>query len=267
MINPDIYIINLNKSPERLDFMRKQLQDINLKFCRVQGVDGSQINTKNLAKYQAHSAQSNLHYQTLNAGEIGCALSWHKTWKLIADNTNNCAIALEDDVLLLDNFISTITPLLSLDNENIIIDLSGKKGSIIAQIKTVITDTGSVKLIRYQTPTLGNQGAIYGKKAMQIFQNKIQNFKAPVDTLQQMLWLHGVQTWSLENGCVSHQDDLVGGSVININKRKITKLNKLKRELLRPLWRGFIIIKNFKHNLSINSTQKLTPPPAYQNIN
>jgi hypothetical protein len=34
----------------------------------------------------------------------------------------------------------------------------------------------------------------------------MQNFKAPVDTLQQMLWQHNVQTWSLEIGCLSHQD-------------------------------------------------------------
>jgi glycosyl transferase family 25 len=256
MINPDIYIINLNKSPERLAFMSKQLQDINLKFYRVQGIDGTQIDTKDLGKYQADSALSNLHYQTLNAGEIGCALSWHKTWKLITDNANNCAIALEDDVLLFDNFISTITPLLSLDNENIIIDLSGKKGSIIAETKIITTNIGSIKLIRYQTPPLRNQGAIYGKKALQIFQNKIQHFKAPVDTLQQMLWLHDVQTWSLENGCINHKDNLVGGSVININKRKITKLNKLKRELSRPLWRGFIIMKNFIYNLNSNSKSK-----------
>jgi glycosyl transferase family 25 len=256
MINPDIYIINLNKSQERLAFMSKQLQDINLKFYRVQGIDGSQINAKDLAEYQTNSVQSNLHYQTLNAGEIGCALSWHKTWKLITDNTNNCAIALEDDVLLFDNFISTITPLLNLDNENIIIDLSGKKGSIIAETKIITTDIESIKLIRYQTPPLCNQGAIYGKKALQIFQNKIQNFNAPVDTLQQMLWLHDVQTWSLENGCISHKDDLVGGSVINISKSKINKLNKLKRELLRPLWSGFIIMKNFIYNLGSNSKRK-----------
>jgi hypothetical protein len=119
------------------------------------------------------------------------------------------------------------------------IDLSGKKGMIEKQRKNI----NGVVLIRYQTPPLGNIGSIYGKIATKIFLNRMQHFKAPVDTLQQMLWLHNVQTWSLDKGCISHQDFEVGGSTISTKKKKLS--TKIKNELSRPLWRAWIIIRNF----------------------
>ncbi|WP_225879249.1 hypothetical protein [Isorropodon fossajaponicum symbiont] len=101
--------------------------------------------------------------------------------------------------------------------------------------------------IRYQTPPLKNQGAIYGKLAVQVFFNKMQNFKAPVDTLQQMLWFHNVQTWSFDKGCLSHQDFKVGGSTISTKKKKLSA--KIKNELSRPpLWRMWIVTRNFLSN-------------------
>jgi hypothetical protein len=41
-----------------------------------------------------------------------------------------------------------------------------------------------IVLLKLPCILLGNLGAIYGKLAAQVFLNKMQNFKAPVDTLQ-----------------------------------------------------------------------------------
>jgi hypothetical protein len=68
----------------------------------------------------------------------------------------------------------------------------------------------SVRCIKDSTPPLGNLGAIYGKLAAQVFLNKMQNFKAPVDTLQQMLWQHNVQTWSSKTKRVFTPRGLLG---------------------------------------------------------
>jgi hypothetical protein len=56
-----------------------------------------------------------------------------------------------------------------------------------------------------------------------------------------MIWRHGVQTWSLERGCLTHQTQEVGGSTIQ-NKKRISI--KLKNELMRPLYRMKIIARN-----------------------
>lgn len=218
--------------------MHQQLSQLKIAFERIDALDGMKIAAKTLRKYQQQSKKSYLHYATLSAGEIGCALSWHKAWALVAKHNSKACVVLEDDVKLHDNFKNTIEKLSKSLDDNIIIDLSGKKGFLIKATKTI----NGIKLIRYHTPPLNNQGQIYGKKACQIFLNKIQNFKAPVDTLQQMLWLHDIKTWSLATGCLSHQDSEIGGSTISVKKKKLS--TKLKKELLRPFWRGFIVIRN-----------------------
>ncbi|KAA0440258.1 MAG: glycosyltransferase family 25 protein [Candidatus Thioglobus sp.] len=240
-----ILIINLQRSPDRLEYMRGQLLGVGLDFERIDGVDGANLNEKILEQMQKQSRRSFLHYAVLNAGEIGCAMSWHKVWTQIAEQEAAARIALEDDVELADNFVSCTSKLLAAPIENIIIDLSGKKGFLPVERKTI----NGIKLVRYQTPPLKNQGQIYGKQACQILLNKAQNFKAPVDTLQQMHWLHNVQTWSLEVGCLRHQDAAVGGSTITTSKKPL--IAKLKKELSRPLWRGFIVIRN------LNTTGKV----------
>jgi glycosyl transferase family 25 len=237
-----IYIINLDRSPDRLHYVSKQLSKIEAPCERIVAVDGSQLEVEALQYYQRQSKRSWSHYTTLSAGEIGCALSWHSAWQITSEHKSKACIVLEDDIKIHSNFKSTINTLFKNLDENIVIDLSGKKGVIEKERKNI----DDITLILYQTPPLGNLGAIYGKLATQVFLNKMQNFKAPVDTLQQMLWQHNVQTWSLEIGCLSHQDCDVGGSTIATQKKKI--LSKVKKELCRPLWRAWIIIKNLLSN-------------------
>lgn len=232
-----IFIINLETSTKRLHYISKQLDSINIPFVRIDAIDGNKISAKKLQMYQQES-QSMLHYAALNPGEIGCSMSWQAAWKEIYQQNSKACVVLEDDVELHDNFNSTIVALFDDIDENIVIDLSGKKGFYIKERKTI----NGVKLVRYQTPPLKNQGGIYGKNAAQRLTDKISHFAAPVDTLRQMIWLHNVQTWSLEVGCLSHRTQEVGGSTIQTKKKGFSKL---KKELLRPLWRFYIIVRNY----------------------
>lgn len=234
-----IYVINLDRSTNRLSYMDKQLSKLKMPFTRIAAIDGSQIQHKILQGYQQQSKHSWVHYTSLSAAEIGCALSWHNAWRIVSTHSSKACVVLEDDVKIHDNFKNVVEILFQHLDENIVIDLSGKKGMIEKQRKII----NGITLIRYQTPPLRTTGSIYGGgNATKNFLNRIQHFKAPVDTLQQMLWLHNVQTWSLDKGCISHQDFEVGGSTISTKKKLSTKI---KTELSRPLWRAWIIIRNF----------------------
>jgi hypothetical protein len=142
-----------------------------------------------------------------------------------------------------DNFTQTISKLEKNLNKDIVIDLSGKQGFLEKERKII----NGITLIRYSTPPLGNQGAIYGKNAAERLLANVAEFKSPSDTLRQMIWRHGVQTWSLELGCLSHQTQEVGGSTIQ-NRKKI--FTKIKNELMRPIYRGAIIVRNIFSDLT-----------------
>ena len=237
MITIPIYVINLERATRRLDYISEQLLKYNIKFKRINAIEGVKLDGKLLKKYQNQSKYTAQHYSMLSPGEIGCSLSWHKSWALASNADGQAIIVLEDDVQIADNFTQIISKLEKSLDKDIVIDLSGKQGFLEKERKIV----NGITLIRYSTPPLGNQGAIYGKNAAEQLLANVAEFKSPSDTLRQMIWRHGVQTWSLERGCLTHQTQEVGGSTIQ-NKKRISI--KLKNELMRPLYRMKIIARN-----------------------
>jgi len=237
MITIPIYVINLERATRRLDYISEQLLKYNIKFKRIDAIEGVKLESKLLKKYQNQSKYTAQHYSMLSPGEIGCSLSWHKSWALASNADGQAIIVLEDDVQIADNFTQIISKLEKSLDKDIVIDLSGKQGFLEKERKIV----NGITLIRYSTPPLGNQGAIYGKNAAEQLLANVAEFKSPSDTLRQMIWRHGVQTWSLERGCLTHQTQEVGGSTIQ-NKKRISI--KLKNELMRPLYRMKIIARN-----------------------
>ena len=237
MITTPVHVINLERATRRLDYISGQLLKNSIEFKRIDAIEGVKLESEALEDYQNQSKYSFQHYSALSPGEIGCSLSWHKAWDLASNADNQAIIILEDDVEISDNFIQTISKLEKSLNKDIVIDLSGKQGFLEKERKII----NGITLIRYSTPPLGNQGAIYGKKSAERLLANVAEFKSPSDTLRQMIWRHGVQTWSLERGCLSHQTQEVGGSTIQNRKRIYTKL---KNELMRPIYRGGIIVRN-----------------------
>jgi len=243
MITTPVHVINLERATRRLDYISGQLLKNSIEFKRIDAIEGVKLESEALEDYQNQSKYSFQHYSALSPGEIGCSLSWHKAWDLASNADNQAIIVLEDDVEISDNFTKTICALEKDHNENIVIDLSGKQGFLEKERKII----NGITLIRYSTPPLGNQGAIYGKKSAERLLANVAEFKSPSDTLRQMIWRHGVQTWSLERGCLSHQTQEVGGSTIQNRKRIYTKI---KNELMRPIYRGAIIARNIFFDLT-----------------
>jgi len=232
-----VYVINLERAKRRLDYISTQLLRDGIEFNRIEAVDGRKLDSETLRDYQNQSRHSFQHYSTLSAAEIGCSLSWHKAWKLAAGSSSDAVIVIEDDVELSDEFTQIISKLGMELNKNIVIDLSGKRGFLERERKII----NGITLIRYSTPPLGNQGAIYGKNAAKRLLNSVAEFGSPSDTLRQKIWRHRVITWSLERGCLSHQTDAVGGSTIQNRKQVSTKI---KNELMRPFYRCCTVVRN-----------------------
>ena len=243
MITIPVYVINLERATRRLDYISGQLLKYNIKFKRIDAIEGIKLESKSLKNYQNQSKYTVQHYSMLSPGEIGCTLSWHKAWALASNADNQAIIVLEDDVEISSNFIQTISKLEKNLNKDIVIDLSGKQGFLEKERKII----NGITLVRYSTPPLGNQGAIYGKNAAERLLANVAEFKSPSDTLRQMIWRHGVQTWSLELGCLSHQTQEVGGSTIQNKKRMPVKI---KNELMRPIYRCIIIARNIYFDMT-----------------
>lgn len=90
----NIYVINLDRSPERLRHMETTLGEHGLGFTRVVGVDGAELDA------ETYEAISHFGTRRLSRGEIGCFLSHRACWSRIADGAAAHGVVFEDDVVL-----------------------------------------------------------------------------------------------------------------------------------------------------------------------
>jgi glycosyl transferase family 25 len=91
------YVINLDRAPERLAFMRSQFQRLGHHFERVAAVDAKLMGAAELDAFR--DARGSDHRGHIwNPPQIGVFLSHIKTWRLIAAGSDPYAAIFEDDV-------------------------------------------------------------------------------------------------------------------------------------------------------------------------
>lgn len=97
MLSLPCYLINLDRSPDRLAFMQGQLAAIGLTAERIAAVDGARLSPEQIA-----AAQSPFRYlvkgRTFTPGQVGCWLSHRIAWQKLVDSGAEMALILEDDV-------------------------------------------------------------------------------------------------------------------------------------------------------------------------
>ncbi len=124
-----IYVINLDRSQERLKNIDQQLKSYNLKYTRFAAVDGYDINLTNKSngdlgtgrdiKNKNYKLDSKYEYEIqtnygklthkpttpiLTAGELGCSCSHLHILQNIVKNNIKYSLILEDDITLTNNF-------------------------------------------------------------------------------------------------------------------------------------------------------------------
>ena len=122
-----IYVISLDRTPERLQFIKQQMNRFHIEFEHFHAVDGKymkiiDINGKELSKmrkgctyfiehpkYEGAGFHFLFSKRHLTPGECGCFLSHRAVWQEIAKKNIKRAVILEDDLTLFDNFKDTLS--------------------------------------------------------------------------------------------------------------------------------------------------------------
>ena len=87
------YLINLDRSIDRLEAMKIRLKTIGVDFERVSGIDGNKFPP---VDYTTKSPNARYPHH-LSAGEIACFLSHKKCWELLIKSNEEWALILEDN--------------------------------------------------------------------------------------------------------------------------------------------------------------------------
>jgi collagen beta-1,O-galactosyltransferase len=111
----EVYLINLNRRPERLRKMEEILHLVGIRFNRIEAVDGQNLTQAQLSSMEFMPGYLDpFHKRPMKLGEIGCFLSHYKVWEDITHNEHQRSIVLEDDVRFTQNgtlmFVLNIQP-------------------------------------------------------------------------------------------------------------------------------------------------------------
>ncbi len=101
-----IWVLNLERSRDRREYMEQQLGKLNCQFEIIPAVDGEYLSSEELKYYSAQQAIKTIGRE-MKLGEIGCALSHAKMWeRVVAENIEEVLI-FEDDIEI-DNHLMDV---------------------------------------------------------------------------------------------------------------------------------------------------------------
>jgi GR25 family glycosyltransferase involved in LPS biosynthesis len=134
-----VYVINLEKRPDKWDTVQLNFSETDLKLNRWNGVDGKNISEETIQKITTPKCNMICSY-----GMIGCWLSHFGIWNNIVKNNETNVLVLEDDAYPIDNFnnlIKKLWPQVPNDWDIIYLGCSGscEKNRLITNFYTITT--------------------------------------------------------------------------------------------------------------------------------
>lgn len=186
-------LINLDRSTDRLNCMRIQLNDLGIEYSRIEAVDGSKLSDNQITQitYPLSHFESKFRFtRELTRGEIGCFLSHRKCWLELVHSNHRFALIMEDDIKISSAAAPYLYSASWLPNDVDICQLSCLKNYLKGKIRPRIIEIDSnLKLVApLSPPPLGTQCYIISKRAAKLAINLSEKLPAPVDDFLFTLW-------------------------------------------------------------------------------
>lgn len=172
------YLINLDRSPDRLGEISEQLSALGIAFERVPAVDGRNLSDDDIGAVRVDTPG----WLPLSAGEVGCFLSHRTCWRRIAEGEAAYGCVFEDDVLLsahLPGFLSNADWIPS-DADLVKIEDPGIRVWFDAN---VLNRANGFRLATVRSPNYRAGGYILAKTTARRLLEMTERFAIPVDLL------------------------------------------------------------------------------------
>lgn len=242
------FLINLDRSPERLQRTQIVFAKWGLSFTRISGVDGRAIPEATLQTLQQPSRDRRYFLKDLTPGEIGCFLSHRKCWEALVSSHEDWAFVCEDDLIFLGDPRPFVTKTDWIPSEVGLIQL-GKESThqeTVRREKGILlanNDTGSRLMVLHGGIGGGSRGYLIRRDIAQLALSLSNPIPAPLDDLL-FSFASPLRTrmkpWTLSPSIVSTDDQ--GQSDVGSEKGKIK--TPIWRDPLKYLDRKWINLQN-----------------------
>ena len=102
-----VFVINLDRSPDRLASISKNLNKLSIPFERISAVDGTSLDMTDVGSFAIKESIEK--HKWITPAVIGCALSHYAAFKKLAESEGaEWALILEDDIEFADNVVELL---------------------------------------------------------------------------------------------------------------------------------------------------------------
>ncbi|MDR1365106.1 MAG: glycosyltransferase family 25 protein [Holosporales bacterium] len=199
------YLINLDKSEDRLAKITPKLHQLGINFTRIPGVYGKALGDDEKNRLTDRSKYLRFMHNHIGDGTIGCYLSHVKVWESFVESDYSYAVVFEDDASFVpDELRRAIDNLTECKDEWDIVTFDYIHYGHPRKIRDLDSETAS-SLVKFRT-RVGNAGCylINRKAAIRLLQKSLP-IMMPVDHYYVRSWEFGLKFTGVTPQIV-HQD-------------------------------------------------------------
>lgn len=256
------YIINLDRSADRLEFMIRQfryLQEkvgVGIQPIRIPAVDAKQLPKETIDRYyDRYFFSFNATYFPnvvppggLSNGEVACFLSHRKCWETIVSGEEDYAAVFEDDVIFSSESGDFLKDATWIPQDADIVKLEVLTKKLIVSEKPEKQVYGR-DVSRFFITNIGAAAYIISKKAAKRLLNMTERFYVPVDHVMfgnlfpyfdELVSYQVIPALCVQEREIAGDDSQFGSTVEGAGqaysrtlRKKIPLLAKIKREIIR----------------------------------
>jgi glycosyl transferase family 25 len=211
MLDIRVYVINLDRAPDRLAAMKSRLGSLPMAYERVSAVDAAHVTREEMSTVAAPrlgrlfrnmsgnhlSEEAGLRIfwpeigRYLVAGEIACYLSHVKALQTFLASDANNALILEDDVEIDADIGDVLSVVGELPQRPRIVKLEGIQAS--HDVHYPVARIGARDIVMMFKPTTGAAGYCINRAGAAEIVRQALPVREPFDAFLRQYWLHGIE--------------------------------------------------------------------------
>lgn len=180
-----VFVISLQRSVERRNRVREQLNKTNIQWNFLDAVDGYAL-PEMPSSYQKSKVKRLQGYE-LTPGEVGCFLSHIHAWELCVLN-NTITLVFEDDFLVGENLEAVIEDLLAIADQWNLVRLSG----IYETKHEILNQRSGYSLVKNLGEPCGTAAYMIQPAAAKVLLDNAADIYEPVDHYLEHYTKHGL---------------------------------------------------------------------------
>lgn len=206
-----VYLINLDISRDRLEFMNEQCKREKIEYARFPAVNGKELDI---------SSMDNVTNKKMTRGAVGCTLSHIGIWEDAERKGHENIMVLEDDVVLAKNFKAKLAKILSeVPDDFDILYLGGSN----LKVKRVSPNIGVPKKTKAKgTFNTGTYAMVINKKALPVLLRENRVISDNIDQKIKNNLFGKLKCYYVLPPLVTHNNEMPSMRRINSNQKPLT---------------------------------------------